>query len=67
MATTKIETLHWLMARRQNGEARIETLGWRRLAHIYHSAKPNSPARRAILAECRRCGYTPSTILALNA
>jgi hypothetical protein len=46
---------------------KIETLGWRRLAHIYHSAKPNSPARRAILAECRRCGYTPSTILALNA
>jgi len=59
--------LEWLVSRGRNGRRRIETLGWKRLAAIYESHAPGSAVRQAINAEARRCGYTPSTILALNA
>ena len=62
----KPESLEWLMAPSRNGR-RIETLGWKRLAKIYYANKPNSPIRRAINAEARKCGYTPRVILACNA
>ena len=57
----------WLTSRMRNGRRRIEVLGWTRLAAIYYANKPGSGVRKAINAEARRCGYTPSTILALNA
>ena len=57
----------WLLSRGRNGRRRIETLGWKRLAAIYESHAPGSAVRKAINAEARRCGYTPSTILAVNA
>jgi hypothetical protein len=60
-------TAEWLTARMRNGRRRVEVLGWKRLAAIYHATKPGSEVRKAINAEARRCGYTPSTILALNA
>jgi hypothetical protein len=60
-------TAEWLNARGRNGRRRVEVLGWKRLAAIYYANKPNSAIRKAINAEARRCGYTPSTILALNA
>jgi hypothetical protein len=59
--------LEWLVSRGRNRRRRIETLGWKRLAAIYESHAPGSAVRKAINAEARRCGYTPSTILALNA
>lgn len=68
MRNTKTNTTaEWLTARMRNGRRRIEVLGWKRLAAIYHAAKPGSDVRKAINAEARRCGYTPSTILTLNA
>ena len=60
-------TAEWLTARMRNGRRRVEVLGWKRLAAIYKSHAPGSAVRKAINAEARRCGYTPSTILALNA
>ncbi len=60
-------TAEWLTAKMRNGRRRIEVLGWKRLAAIYYANKPGSAIRKAINAEARRCGYTPSTILALNA
>ena len=66
MKTTE-NTHEWLMTAGRGGVRRIETLGWKRLAKMYFAAKPGSPIRKAINAEARRCGYTPSTILALNA
>jgi len=67
-ATPKNTTTHeWLTSRMRNGRRRIETLGWKRLAGIHYAARPGSKVRKAINAEARRCGYTPSTILALNA
>ena len=60
-------TAEWLTAYGRNGQRRIETLGWKRLAAIYYANRPGSAIRKAINAECRRCGYTPSTILNLNA
>jgi len=68
MKTTKMnakaETYEWLMGKTRLGR-RIERLGWRRLARIYEAG--GAKVRRAILNEARRCGYTPSTILALHA
>jgi len=68
MATTKknakAETYEYLMAKTRLGR-RIERLGWRRLASIYQAS--GEKVRRAIRNEARRCGYTPSTILALHA
>ena len=66
---TNIEavTAEWLTARMRNGRRRVEVLGWKRLAAIYAANRPGSAIRQAINAEARRCGYTPSTILALNA
>ena len=78
MATTKknakAETYEWLMAKTRlpsghgtpavPGGRRIERLGWRRLARIYWAG--DAKVRRAIRNEARRCGYTPSTILALQ-
>jgi hypothetical protein len=68
MATTKkrakAETYEWLMAKTRLGR-RIQRLGWRRLARIYLAG--GTKVRRAIRREARRCGYTPSTILALHA
>jgi len=61
------ETYRWLTAATRNGRRRIEALGWKRLARIYYANRPGSRIRKAINAEARRCGYTPSTILALNA
>ena len=63
---TKTETYEWLMATTRLGR-RIEKLGWKRLAAIYYAAKPGSKIRKAINTEARRCGYTPRTILGLNA
>ena len=60
-------TLRWLTATGRGGVRRIERLGWKRLAAIYYAYKPGSAVRKAINAEARRCGYTPATILALNA
>ena len=60
-------TAEWLTARMRNGRRRIEVLGWKRLAAIYYANRPGSAIRKAINAEAHRCGYTPSTILALNA
>ena len=60
-------TADWLTVRMRNGRRRIEVLGWKRLAAIYAAARPGSRVRKAINAEARRCGYTPRTILALNA
>jgi hypothetical protein len=60
-------SLGWLMARGRDGRRRIEKLGWKRLAAIYYTHRPASDVRKAIQAEARRCGYTPSTILALHA
>ena len=67
--TTKTapETYQWLTATMRNGRRRIEALGWKRLAKIYYANRPGSRIRKAINAEVRKCGYTPSTILALNA
>jgi hypothetical protein len=67
--TTKntTETAEWLTAKTRNGRRRIETFGWKRLAAIYDANRPGSKIRKAINAEARRCGYTPSTILTLNA
>ena len=64
---TNTETHEWLMTRGRDGRRRIEKLGWRRLAHIYLAARPGSAIRKAINAEARHCGYTPSTILAMHA
>ena len=61
------ETLRWLTATSRGGVRRIERLGWKRLAAMYYASKPGSRVRKAINAEARRCGYTPSTILVLNA
>jgi len=61
------KTAAWLNATMRNGRRRIEVIGWKRLAAIYNASKPGSAVRQAINAEARRCGYTPSTILALNA
>ena len=63
----EVVTADWLTARMRNGRRRVEVLGWKRLAAIYYANKPGSAIRKAINAEARRCGYTPSTILALNA
>ena len=60
------ETYEWLMTTTRLGR-RIEKLSWKRLAKIYYEAKPGSKIRKAINSEARRCGYTPRTILALNA
>jgi len=60
-------TAEWLNQRMRNGRRRVEVLGWKRLAAIYYANKPGSAIRKTINAEARRCGYTPSTILALNA
>ena len=61
------ETLEWLMAVGRDGRPRVEKLGWKRLARLYYASRPGSPIRKAINAEARRCGYTPRTIIALNA
>lgn len=61
------ETAEWLTATMRNRRRRIEVLGWKRLAQMYHAARPGSRIRKAINAECRRCGYTPRNILSLHA
>ena len=61
---TRPETYEWLMTKTRLGR-RIERLGWRRLARIYWAG--GAKVRRVIRNEARRCGYTPSTILALHA
>jgi len=60
------ETYRWLVAKGRGGEPRVRTLGWNRLARIYRASKPGSVVRKAIANEARRCGYTPSTIIALH-
>ncbi len=66
VAQRSLESYEWLMAKTRLGR-RIERLGWKRLAAIYDANRPGSKIRKSINAEARRCGYTPSTILALNA
>jgi hypothetical protein len=56
-----------LKSRGRRGMPKVQTLGWKRLAEIYHSAKPGTKVRRLINAEARRCGYDPKIILSLNA
>ena len=63
----RTENYEWLMAKGRDGAARIHKLGWKRLAKMYYANKPNTPIRKAINVEARRCGYTPRAILALNA
>jgi hypothetical protein len=46
---------------------RVQILGWGKLAALWAAARPGGLVRRAIAAECRRCGYRPTTILALHA
>ena len=60
-------TAEWLTQKMRNGRVRIEVLGWKKLARIYYAHRPGSRIRKAINAECRRCGYTPRNILALHA
>jgi hypothetical protein len=60
-------TLKFLMSPGRWGRRKIETLSWKRLAAIYDANRPGGAVRKAINREARRCGYTPSTILALNA
>ena len=60
-------TLAFLTSPGRWGRKKIETLSWKRLAASYNASKPGSAVRKAINAEARRCGYTPSTILTLNA
>jgi hypothetical protein len=60
-------TVEFLTSPGRWGRPKVETLGWKRLAAIYAAARPGSSVRKAINAEARRCGYTPRTILALNA
>jgi hypothetical protein len=59
-------TYGWLMARGRDGRRRIEKLGWKRLAAICVAKHSDRQIRHAIQAEARRCGYTPSTILAIH-
>ena len=59
-------SLGWLMAKGRDGRRRIEKLGWKRLAAIYVAKHNDRAIRQAIQTEARRCGYTPSTILALH-
>jgi hypothetical protein len=39
---------------------------WKQMARTWDRTAPNSPERRAILRECRACGYTPRAILAIH-
>ena len=67
-AKNATEGYEWLtVPAGRNGRRRIETLGWKRLAKICYANRPGSRIRKTINAEARRCGYTPSTILSLNA
>jgi hypothetical protein len=63
----KTETYAWLMTKNRNGVRRVEKLTWHRLSKMFRRNAPNSPIRKAILAECRRLGYTPKTILTIHA
>jgi len=65
--TDERKTAAWLTGRYRNGRRRVEVLGWKKLAGMWNTARPGGPVRRAIAAECRRCGYRPTTILSLNA
>ena len=60
-------TMHFLTSAGRWGRRKIQTLSWKRLAAIYAAAGSRSAVRKAIDREARRCGYTPRTILALNA
>ena len=65
MKTTKNDAANEI--KKALGGRRIDRVSWKTLAAIYAAAKPASAIRKAINAEARRCGYTPSTILALHA
>ena len=67
MAMKDTTTYGWLMKVGPDRRRRVERLGWRRLANLFLAATAGSSVRRAICAEARRCGYTPSTIIALHA
>ena len=62
---TDKQTADWLTAKMRNGRKRIQTLTWKRLAGLYVAARAGSKVRKAICAEARRCGYRPSSIVAL--
>jgi len=65
--TNATMTAKYLTTKNRAGRRPVAALGWKRLAAIYAAARPGSAIRQAINAEARRCGYTPSTILALHA
>ena len=65
-ATTADATHERLMKVGRDGSRRIETLGWGELGRLYRQAAAASLTRKAIAAECRRLGYTPSVVLGLN-
>ena len=60
-------TYQGLMARDPRGGRRIEHLSWTYLARLWTASRPNSPVRRATIAEARRLGYTPRVVLGLHA
>ena len=61
--TPKPETFEWLMTVGRDGRKRVEKLGWKRLAKMWFANKPNSPIRKAINSEARKCGYTTSIMM----
>ena len=63
---TGTEAAAWLKAK-SNGRPRVQVLGWMALARLWLANRPGSAVRRLIAAECRRLGYTPTTILGLHA
>lgn len=44
----------------------IERGTWKQIARLWDANRPNSAVRRAILRECRLCGYTPAVILGIH-
>ena len=47
-------------------QAKIGAWGWKRIAKLWDANKPGSIARKAIVAECHRLGYTPHVILSIH-
>jgi len=60
------EMYDWLMKRNCYGVRRVQSTSWEKLSDIYYDAKPSSEIRKAINAECRRCGYIPRRILGIH-
>ena len=54
------------MKKKTKVPARIQNATMTQLARMWNKAQPGSQVRRQIDAECRRLGYTTSTIIALH-